>query len=141
MQAIVRIASPGKNISSTVGEAAFSNSKENAECSQESSTNLPLTELETVEERTHSERKNITRGRERNTELSRSTTNSSHVLKLFRKKKTKSARLKKACEAVFLASVIITTVSFQAVPTIVYFTKAVSACMQQFRVHNNAFLV
>ena len=129
MQAIVRIASPGRNFSSTAGGTALSSSREHVGRSQESSTNLPLTKLETVDQRTHSERKNITQDCERNAELSRSTTNTSHVLKLFRKKKTKSTRLKKACEAVFLASVIVTTVSLQAVPTIVYFAKGVSACI------------
>ena len=129
MQDVVRIASNGQNFGSTVGETTFSSPRKDIGFSQETSANLPLTKFETVDERTHSER-NTQDSRERNTDqLSQSTTNASHSINLFRKKKTKSTRLKKACEVVFLASVIVATVSIQTVPTIVYFVKGVSPYM------------
>ena len=126
MQVVVRIASTGQSSGSTVRETTFSSPRKDIGFSQETSANLPLTKCETVDERTHSER-NTQDCRERSTDqVSRSTTNASHFIKLFRKKKTKRTRLKKACEVVFLASVIVATVSVQAVPTIVYFAKGVS---------------
>ena len=133
MQAIVRIASSGQNIGSPVRETAFSSPREDISRSQETSTNLRLTKLETVDERAHSEREN-TQDCERNTKVSQSTTNTSHILKLFREKKTKNTKLKQACEVVFLSMLIVATVSIQAVPTIVYFTHEVSPCMDQL--HN-----
>ena len=130
MQAIVRIASSGQNLGSAVRETTFSSPGEAISRSQETSSNSPLTKLETVDERTHSERKN-TPDCERSTEVSRSTSNDSHFLKPFRKKKTKRARLKKACEVVFLSMLLVATVSLQAVPTIVYFAIEVSPCSMQ----------
>ena len=135
--AIVRITSSEQNLGSpAVRETAFSSPNEDISRSQETLSNLPLTKPETVDEQTHSERKN-TPDCERSTEVSRSTVNTSDYLKPFRKEETKSARLKKACEIVFVSMLLVATVSLQAVPPIVYFALEVSPCMQ---LHNNALL-
>ena len=135
MQAIVRIASSGQNLGSPVRETSFSSPREDISRSQETSNSLPLTKLEAVDERTHSERKN-TQDCERNTEVSRLTMNTSHILNLLREKKTKHTKLKKACEVVFLSMLIVATISIQAVPIIVYFANEVSPFTRSSYIHN-----
>ena len=125
MQATVPTASIARNIGPPVRGIASSSPNEDSSRSQGMATSLPLTKLQTADERTSTERKE-SEDCKMKTEVSCLKYNVSRFFKRFLKKKTTSSRHWKPCEVVFLALATVVTASIHAVPTILYCTVEVS---------------